>query len=213
MARAKHLGLMFAVLEPPPDMEEEFNEWYDTEHIPERKAISGFLTAQRFVAQEGSPKYLALYDLSEVDVLDSEAYRRIGPGHYSSWTRRVNRKARIFKRYVYQQTSPGDGLLSEKTNAVWAWMNDIPEAKRPQFDGWYKEKCLFHLKQLPEFIQARRFHCVEGEANDLALLEFRDPLFPTREKFKGIIFSDEAVRAREGSKEVMAKVYKKYNRA
>ena len=130
MARANYYGLMFALLEPPPDMEEEFNEWYDTEHIPERKAIPGFLTAQRFVAQEGSPKYLALYDLSEVDVLDSEAYRRIGPGHYSLWTRRINRKARIFKRYVYQQTSPGDGLLSEKTNALWVWMNDIPEAKK-----------------------------------------------------------------------------------
>jgi hypothetical protein len=29
-------GLRLAMMEPPPAVEEEFQDWYDTEHFPER---------------------------------------------------------------------------------------------------------------------------------------------------------------------------------
>ena len=38
-------GLLLAMMEPPPAMEEEFQDWYDTEHFPERADCEGFLTA------------------------------------------------------------------------------------------------------------------------------------------------------------------------
>ena len=34
-------GLLLTLTEPPPAMEEEFNAWYDTEHLPERLSIPG----------------------------------------------------------------------------------------------------------------------------------------------------------------------------
>ena len=51
--------------EPPPAMEEEFNAWYDTEHLQERLAITGFRSARRWVADvaPGDGKYLATYEL------------------------------------------------------------------------------------------------------------------------------------------------------
>jgi len=55
--------------------EAEFNRWYDLEHLRERVAIDGFLEARRYVAHEGSPKYLCLYSTATFDVLDSPAYR------------------------------------------------------------------------------------------------------------------------------------------
>ena len=55
--------------------EAEFNRWYDREHLLERVAIEGFLEARRYVAHEGSPKYLSLYSTESFDVLDSQAYR------------------------------------------------------------------------------------------------------------------------------------------
>ena len=39
MVEAKKYGLLLVMMEPPEEMEEEFNEWYDTEHIPEREAV------------------------------------------------------------------------------------------------------------------------------------------------------------------------------
>jgi hypothetical protein len=55
--------------------EAEFNRWYDREHLEERVAIPGFLEARRYVAHDGSPKYLSLYSTETFEVLDSPAYR------------------------------------------------------------------------------------------------------------------------------------------
>ena len=36
------MGLIFAQLDLPPELEDEFNDWYDHEHIPERLGLPGF---------------------------------------------------------------------------------------------------------------------------------------------------------------------------
>ena len=41
-------GLLIVTTNPPADMEEEFNVWYDREHVPERLAVPGFERAQRY---------------------------------------------------------------------------------------------------------------------------------------------------------------------
>ena len=35
------VGLLFATMEPPANIEEEFQDWYDTEHFPERQSLPG----------------------------------------------------------------------------------------------------------------------------------------------------------------------------
>ena len=210
MAETEKYGLLLATLEPPEEMEEEFNDWYDTEHLPERKAIPGIITAQRFVAYKGSPKYLALYDLENVEVLQSEAYKMIGPDYYSPWTQRITRHARIFKRYVYGQASPGRGLISDEANALLMWMNDIPEGKNEEFNQWYDKECMSYLKELGGFIQARRFYCVEGEAKDLALIEFRDLDFLQSDGYKEALLSDKAIKTRKYFQETIHKIYERY---
>jgi len=94
-------------MEPPPALEEEFNEWYDTEHLPERVAIDGFETAQRYVCISGFPRYMAAYDLSSSGVIDGEAYRNIAGSRYSPWTQRILRKAKGLWRITGEQVYPG----------------------------------------------------------------------------------------------------------
>jgi len=69
-------GLLLTMTEPPPAMEEEFNAWYDDEHMAERLAIPGFRSARRWVADvaPGEGKYLATYELDSLAVLTSAAY-------------------------------------------------------------------------------------------------------------------------------------------
>ena len=59
-------GLLLTMTEPPPAMEEEFNAWYDTEHLAERLGIVGFRSARRWVADlpPGEGKYIATYELA-----------------------------------------------------------------------------------------------------------------------------------------------------
>jgi hypothetical protein len=97
-------GLLLVMIDVDPGHEEEFNRWYNEEHLPERLSCPGFLNGRRFVALEGGPKYLALYDLENPDVLQSEAYRKIiGP---SEWTKRISTQFVHLVRNVYREITP-----------------------------------------------------------------------------------------------------------
>ena len=67
-------GMLLTSMDIDAPDEAEFNRWYDREHLEERVAIDGFLEARRYVAHQGSPKYLCLYSVRTFDVLDSPAY-------------------------------------------------------------------------------------------------------------------------------------------
>ena len=90
----KRHGLLLTLTEPPPQMEEEFNAWYDSEHIPERLSIPGFRSARRWVAQgkPGEGKYLATYELESPAVLTSPQYLSFFEKQ-SPWTQRCLGKA------------------------------------------------------------------------------------------------------------------------
>jgi hypothetical protein len=62
-------GFLLAMMEPLPGFDSEFRAWYDTEHVPERMAIAGFESGQRLVCVAGWPRYVAIYDLAALDVL------------------------------------------------------------------------------------------------------------------------------------------------
>ena len=68
-------GMLLTSMDIDPAHEEEFNRWYDREHLEERVAIEGFVEARRYRAHTGSPKNLFLYSTRTIDVLDSPAYR------------------------------------------------------------------------------------------------------------------------------------------
>ena len=68
---AKTKALLLVTMEAPASFEEEFNDWYDFEHLPQRLAMPGFENGGRFVCLEGWPRWLALYDLSSRAALET----------------------------------------------------------------------------------------------------------------------------------------------
>lgn len=110
MTQASATGLLLATMEPPANIEEEFQDWYDTEHFPERQGCPGFLMAQRFVCLDGFPRYLVLYDLADVEVLRGDDYRKIAHAKYSAWTHRIMGKVWGQFRAEAVQAYPGTAL-------------------------------------------------------------------------------------------------------
>jgi len=103
-------GFLLVLMQPPDDIEDEFNAWYDTEHVPERLAVPGVLTAIRFsCVSAATPKYLAMYDLESETVLESDAYKRVAGGNSSPWTKRVTGKTKVY-RSVGSQIYPGNAI-------------------------------------------------------------------------------------------------------
>ena len=73
----KSKGFLLVLMQPPATLEDEFNAWYDTEHVPERVAVPGFETGLRYVCLDGFPRYLAMYDTVNPEVFDTEGYLRV----------------------------------------------------------------------------------------------------------------------------------------
>lgn len=100
-------GFLLVLMQPPPSLEDEFNAWYDTEHLPERLAVPGFETALRFVCLDGHPRYLAMYDLERPEVLDTPEYLKVSFERSSPWTKRVTSRVKVY-RSAGRQIHPGN---------------------------------------------------------------------------------------------------------
>ena len=57
-----------------PDGREQFYDWHDKEHVPERLAIAGFRRGRRFVRPGHSPEWLTMYETDDLSVVMSPEY-------------------------------------------------------------------------------------------------------------------------------------------
>ncbi len=72
--RAVIFGAFRAV---PADMEDEWNRWYETQHLRVRLPLPGFIAARRFLAYEGECRYVTVYELESPEAVTSDAYREL----------------------------------------------------------------------------------------------------------------------------------------
>jgi hypothetical protein len=74
------------IIDVDPAAEDEFNRWYEEEHIPERLRYPGFHRAERFRSATVPQRYLALYHIDDPERVVSEAYMT---QPVSNWTRSI----------------------------------------------------------------------------------------------------------------------------
>jgi hypothetical protein len=60
-----------------PAHEEAFNRWYEGVHIPDLLGCPGWLSARRYVALDGGPKYVAVYEIEGLWVYDTPEFHRV----------------------------------------------------------------------------------------------------------------------------------------
>ena len=80
-----------------PEQEHEFNEWYNTEHIPALAAVPGTLSARRYHGSGASQRCVALYHLASPKVPDSPAWKKAAN---TPWTERMRPHFRDHLRIV-----------------------------------------------------------------------------------------------------------------
>ena len=86
-----------------PKVETDYHEWYWQEHLLERLAIPGFLTARRYEGVGSGPKYFSFYLTTSVEVLRTPEYlRRIH--NPTEWTRRCMASFKNMNRTACRQT-------------------------------------------------------------------------------------------------------------
>jgi len=81
-------GLLMTFTEVPADLEADFNEWYNREHLDERINIPGFRRARRYQAIDAAIKYLGTYEALSADDIASPAYLDVLK-EQTAWSRRI----------------------------------------------------------------------------------------------------------------------------
>ncbi len=166
-------GFLLVTMQPAPAFEEEFNAWYDSEHIPERLAVPGILTARRYVCASGHPKYLAMYDLESHAVMSSPAYVRVGYENASPWTKRVTSRVSPH-RATGDQIWPGDRLTRGGAAVLLVRFRGLATSAGPEIiDGARRT-----FDERPETLQLRvlAHETDEGRADFLVFVEQRVPM-------------------------------------
>ncbi|MGK0171166.1 MAG: hypothetical protein ACI9W2_002895 [Gammaproteobacteria bacterium] len=70
------------------EFEEDYNGWYEREHMFERLDVQGILRARHYRTLSGTPKFFTYFELEETSVIASRAYLR-QTNNSSLWTQRI----------------------------------------------------------------------------------------------------------------------------
>ena len=177
-------GILIAAMDYSDVAADEFHDWYDTEHIPERLAVPGFLNAERWLGSANPKQSLALYDLDTVGVLQSAPYRAVGGANGSPWTKRVTGRTKSIIRFEGEQLRPGDALAPAGAAALLLIaMNVAPEAEA-EFNEWYNTEHIPALGSVPGTLCARRYRGTGATQRYAAIYHFANPDVPNSAAWK-----------------------------
>src|SRR5947208_7419346 len=172
-------GILIAAMDYSDVAEDEFHDWYDTEHIPERLAVPGFRNAERWLGSANPRQSVALYDLDDVGVLQSAPYKAVGGANGSPWTKRVTGRTRSIIRFEGEQLRPGDALgpVGQAAALLLIAMNVAPEAEA-EFNEWHNSEHIPALGSVPGTLSARRYRGTGATQRYAAIYHFANPDVP-----------------------------------
>lgn len=156
-------GLLIAAFDFSTAHADEFNDWYDLEHIPERRAVPGFGACERWIADGEPTLSVATYDLDSVDVLRSKAYAAIAYGNLSVWSKRVTAMCKRLLRFEGTQIAPGDAAAPAGAGALLLNAMNVAAEAEADFNAWYDQEHLAALAAVPGTLAARRYRSTAAD--------------------------------------------------
>ena len=167
-------GTLIAAMNIGRAAEDEFQGWYDTEHLPERQRVPGFLACERWIGADDRRISLATYDLESVTVLQSPGYLAIGGENLSPWSKRVTSQVDRLMRFEGDQILPGEQLPPAKAGGLLLNAMNIAPELEAEFNEWYDKEHIPALAAVPGVLAARRFRGT-GNRKYVALYHLATP--------------------------------------
>ena len=156
-------AVLFSEMTPQASWEEKFHDWYDHEHIPNRRGLPGFLSAQRYrnTQRDG---YLAVYEMETPQALASAQYQLV-KNDPSDSTRWMLDNVSGFTRYTCSQIVQhgGDSASALDAPILYAVWFDVPRDRLDDFDAWYDQDHVPLLRECEDWRMVRRFDVISGE--------------------------------------------------
>jgi hypothetical protein len=181
----KGRGIFLVYVDIDAQHDKEFNEWYNTEHLPELLAVPGIVAAARYEAVKGGPKYLAFYELDNVAVLHTPAFTN---RPRTPWGERVSPSVigTNLTRIVGEQIYPNGIEMPERGMAPVLQIGrmSVPAAVEAEWNTWYNNEYIPGYRKVPGVIYARRYRVHEGTSGYTTVYEFESTAVPENAAWK-----------------------------
>ena len=150
-------GLITVRLHTAPEHEEEFNDWYDLEHVPQLTALPGFVRTRRYRCRTADIRYLAWYETVDETVEGGPYFQGI-VFNPTPWSLRIR------KLYGEHRERMNFALMCEvgaapSPDAPWMYIvhTDIPDPIVEEYNAWYDKEHLPRCVGIPGVLRARRY--------------------------------------------------------
>ena len=179
MANKKGTGLMIVWADIPADKEDDFNRWYNEEHLAELLSVPGVLSAARYEATKSGPKHMAVYELESPAVVATEAFTS---RPRTEWGSRVSPSligTNVINN-VYEMIHPGE-LTDEIAGsgmapALQIGRMTVPADQDSEWNEWYNSVYVPNYEKVPGCIRGRRWRAVRGGPVYATVYELADEL-------------------------------------
>lgn len=154
--------------------DDAFCKWCSEEFMPVMRRVSGVTEAWFYRAREGQPKYLQVYYLKNLKVLELPEYLRV-----RSWGPDGNPTARkmiadapnlIIGVYSHMFTAPAipanPDLQQHHALLLASLEMNLPEFE-PEFEDWYEPEHVTYLAQAPGVFRGHRYALVPDAKDNL----------------------------------------------
>ena len=169
-------GMLFSQMEPPPELEAEFNDWYETEHIPVRLALSGFTAAVRYRERGTQRKYLAVYEIGDMRILDSAGYLALKT-RPSERTALMLARVNGFTRFTCKLATD-TGVTNSVAPYLYAAGYDVPQELDEKFSRWWANEGASALMARPGSVRVRRYAVVSADGGPWTSIVMQDLSLP-----------------------------------
>lgn len=150
-------GLITVRLDVATAHDEEFNDWYQLEHVPQLTAMPGFVRTRRYFSEKADIRYLAWYETADESVEAARDFQHI-VAHPTPWSQRMR------KLYGEQRERMNFKLMCEvgsipAPDAPWMYIvhTDIPDHIVDEYNAWYDSEHLPRCAAIPGVLRARRY--------------------------------------------------------
>ena len=103
--------IMVVNVDIDPEIEAEWDHWYDTIHLPEIVGCPGFIRSTRYKApkvdENGRLQQVSIYELDRADAMETPEFAAVrGVGPYGA---QANAKARLLRQHVIYEKGNSSG--------------------------------------------------------------------------------------------------------
>ena len=159
----KGRGIFMVYVDIDAQHVQEFNEWYNKEHLPELLSVPGILSAARYEAVKGGPQYLACYELESVAVMQTPAFTN---RPRTPWGQKVSPSVigKNLTRIVGEQIYPDGIEMPERGMAPVLQIGrmSVPAEVDAEWNAWYSNEYVPGYRKVPGVIYARRYRVHRG---------------------------------------------------